>query len=98
MLGSSECKNVQLLNEVERIAFRERKIFTPFDALLTAAFLFPERCIEMKNEYHATVELEGFHTRGQMIIDLKNNNHNVTVIETVNEEELKKILQWTATA
>lgn len=96
MLGNSDCKNVQFLNQVERIAFRERPFFTPFDALLTAAILFPERCIQTQKRYHVTVELDGFHTRGQMVIDLRNHNHNVTVIETVNEEEIKKVLLWIA--
>lgn len=98
MLGNSNCANVQLLNEIERIAFGNRKLFTPFDALLTAVFLFPERCIQTKIQYRATVELEGVHTRGQMVIDMKNTDYNVTVIETMNEEEFKKALQWTATA
>lgn len=86
------------MNEVDRIGFHGRKLFTPFDALLTAAFLYPERCIRTKNQYHATIELEGVHTRGQMVIDHKDQNYNVTVIETLNEEEIKNILQWTATA
>lgn len=93
---ASNHTNVQLLNEVERIAFTPRKLFTPFDALLTAVFLFPERCIRTKNQYNATIELHGSYTRGQMVINLRNENHNVTVIEAVNEEEIKKILLWTA--
>lgn len=90
--------NLQLLNEVERVTFTKRPFFTPFDALLTAVFLFPDRCIGKKNQYNATVELHGSHTRGQMVINHRNDNHthNVTVIETVNEEEIKKILLWTA--
>lgn len=81
---------------MERIAFIPRKLFTPFDALLTAAFLFPERVVRTKNRYNATVELQGTYTRGQMVLNLRNENHNVTVIEAVNEEEIKDILLWTA--
>lgn len=99
VLGSaSNDANLQLLNEVERVAFTKRPLFTPFDALLTAVFLFPERCIRTKNQYNATVELHGSHTLGQMVINYRNpsGKHNVTVIETVNEEEIKKVLLWTA--
>lgn len=94
--NASNNTNLQLLNEVEQIAFTPRNLFTPFDALLTAVFLFPERCIRTKNQYNATVELHGSHTLGQMVIDHRSDNHNVTVIEAVNEEEIKKILLWTA--
>lgn len=95
---ASNDANLQLLNEVERVAFSKRPFFTPFDALLTAVFLFPERCIGVKNQYNATVELHGTHTQGQMVINHRNDNHihNVTVIESVNEEEIKNILLWTA--
>lgn len=98
MLGNVDDSNVQLLNEVERIAFRDRNHFTPYDALLTAVFLFPEKCIKVKCKYHATVELHGLHTRGQMVLDLQNLIHNVTVIEHVHQDEFEKILYWTATA
>lgn len=97
-MGNVDCDNVKLLNEVERIAFRNKQLYTPFDALLTAVFLFPETCIRTKHSYFGTVELHGHNTRGQMVFDRKSNNHNVNVIETVNEEEIKRILLWTVTA
>lgn len=97
-MGNVECKNVQLLNQVERIAFRNRKFYTPFDALLVAVFLHPEKCIRAKYSYNATVELQGLHTRGQMVFDHRSNKHNVTVVELLYEEEIKKLLHWTATA
>lgn len=96
-MGTSECRNVQLLNKVERIAFRNRRIYTPFDALLVAIFLKPE-VARAKYSYNATVELQGIHTRGQMIFDQRSNKHNVIVIELLHGEEIKKLLQWTATA
>lgn len=71
----------------------------PCDAYLTAAFLFPEKCIRKKQNIHVTVELHGIHTRGQMVLDhLGKNDHNVTIIELLNEEDIQKMLQWTATA
>lgn len=50
------------------------------------------------NRYHATVELDGVYTRGQMVFDRRSDNFNVTVIETVDEEEFKKTLLWSASA
>lgn len=96
MLGNTEDKNVQLLNEVERISHREKTHFTPSDALLSAVFLFPDKCIKTKREYNATVELQGVYTRGQMILD-RNSNYNVTVVEVLHEEEFKIALQLAAT-
>lgn len=62
-------------------------------------FIFSDKCVQSKKQYHATIELQGLHTRGQMVLDhLKKNNHNVTIIETFNEEEFKKVLHWTATS
>lgn len=88
-------KNLPLLNEIERIRFRSRYSYVPYDALLTAAFLFPEKCIRIKNQYNATVELHGFHTRGQTVIDRSSSDHNVTIIEQMHEEEFKNSLIWT---
>lgn len=98
MLDNTEDNNVQLLKEVEKISFRDRKYITPFDALLTAAILFPEKCIKTKGEYHATVELQGNHTRGQMVLDHRNSKCNVTVIECLDQEEFEKIIEWTVAA
>lgn len=97
-LEDTNCKNVQLLNEIDRICYRNEDCFIPCDAFLTAIFLFPEKCIQSQGKYNATVELHGIHTRGQMVIDHREkDNHNVTVIEMLNEEEFKKIFHWTAT-
>lgn len=98
VLGNVQDNNVQLLNEIDRIAFRNQKYFTPFDALLAAIALFPERCIKTQRNYHATVELNGLNTRGQMVLDRRNPNHNVKVIELMHQEEFERILYWTATA
>lgn len=95
MLDNAEDNNVQLLKEVDKISFRDRKYITPFDALLTAAILFPEKCIKTKGDYYATVELQGNHTRGQMVIDYRNSKCNVTLIERLDQEEFEKIIEWT---
>lgn len=99
MLGIVDFENIQLLNEAERIALRNRPLYTPFDVLLIAAFLFPKECIKTKRTYFATVELNGFHTRGQMVFNRKieSGGHNVDVIETMDENEIKRLLLWTVT-
>lgn len=90
---------MQLLNEVDKISYRNCKAFIPCDALLTAVFVFPDKCIKSKCEYHATIELNGSHTRGQMVLDhMQKNKHNVTVIQSVNEDEFKKVFEWTVTS
>lgn len=70
----------------------------PCDAYLTAVILFPE-CVKTQERHHATVELHGHHTRGQMVLDhICKNAHNVTIIQTLHEDEFKKILHWTGTS
>lgn len=99
MLGKANCKNVQLLNKIEAVSFRDYKYFVPCDALLTAALLFPEKCIQTQRQCHATVELHGHHSRGLMIVDhLGQYEHNVTIVETMHVEEMKNALIWTATS
>lgn len=59
-----------------------------------AAFLFPERCVRVKEQYHATVELHGIHTRGQMVLDHKRQKKpNITIIKALNENGVKEAFQ-----
>lgn len=96
--ADTKCRNIQLLNTIEKIAYKDCTTFMPCDAFVTAAFLFPE-CIRKKEQHHATVELHGHHTRGQMVLDhMRKKEHNVTVVQELHEEEFKKILVWTATS
>ncbi|XP_031639008.1 uncharacterized protein C1683.06c-like [Contarinia nasturtii] len=95
VLGKVDNENVQLLNKVEQIAFRNSERFEPFDALLVASFLFPE-CIRQQNRYNATIELQGIHTRGQMVFDRSSSDYNVNVVEMVHEDKFKEILLWAA--
>ncbi|XP_055296596.1 uncharacterized protein LOC129565602 [Sitodiplosis mosellana] len=98
VMGNVDCVNVRLLNEVERIAYSNNRFYTPYDAFSAAAFIFLDTCIQYQRTYNATLELQGQRTRGQMVFDRGNNNHNVNIIATVNEDEIKKILQWTASS
>lgn len=87
------------MNRIEEYCYRNYAYYVPCDALLTAALLFPEKCIKTKRQCHATVELHGHHSRGQTIVDhLGKNKHNVTIIETMDVEAIKNVLLWTATS
>lgn len=89
---------MQFLNKAEKFVYLNRDNFWPCDAYLTAVLLFPDKCIKKQHRIYVTVELHGFHTRGQMILDHKRqNDYNVTIIELLSEDEIQKALLWTAT-
>lgn len=97
-LVAPHCKTFEFLTEAEKACYRNRSQFKPYDGFLTAIFLFSE-CINRKRQYFVSVELSGVHTRGQMILDHhKKNIPNATIIELLNQDECKRILQWTATS
>lgn len=96
VLGKINCKNMELYNKIDEFCYQKYTHYVPCDALLTAALLFPDKCIKTKRQCHATVELYGRHSRGQMILDhLEKNQPNVTIIETMHVEEIKNALLWT---
>lgn len=94
VLGKVDNENVKLLNEIEKIAYYENPNYEPFDAIVAAVFVFPEKCIRKQRARNFAVELQGIFTRGQMVFDHQNCNDTVTVIERVNTEEIKNILLW----
>lgn len=95
-LGKIKQENVQLLNKVEIIPYRDEKFGMPMDSFAAASFLFPEKVIKNMNKYNASVELEGRRTRGQMVIDHSSKDYNIKAIEKINVHEFKKIMLWTA--
>lgn len=95
-LGSIDNKITRLMNAVDMKVYTEAKriFFRPCDAFLTAVFLCPE-LVQVVDEWHASVELHGKHTRGQLVLDhLKSTTSNVRIVEKVNVELFKKILLW----
>lgn len=99
VLGKANCENVQLLNKIEAFCYRDYTYYAPCDGVLAAAFLFPQKCIEVKRQYHVTVELHGQHSRGQMILDhMGKYKHNATIVERMDVEEIKNALLWAATS
>lgn len=88
---SSEIMSLMDLIE-EKVHYRNN--FIPCDAILIACFCFPQM-IEILKHYNVTVELNGTHSRGQMIVDrCFDDEKNAFVIESVNVELFKKILCW----
>lgn len=65
------------------------------DALLIACILLPHRTIRRIVKYHATVELQGKHTRGQVALDhLQKNPPNINMIEAIDVEASKEVFLW----
>jgi inosine-uridine nucleoside N-ribohydrolase len=98
VLGAIQNTPMDLLNTVEKKVW-EKSRFTswiPCDAIIAAALLRPD--IVMKShKCHATVELHGTHTRGQVVIGhLKVKDPTVHLIEEVDTSLLKTILLWAA--
>ncbi|XP_017055549.1 LOW QUALITY PROTEIN: non-specific ribonucleoside hydrolase RihC [Drosophila ficusphila] len=74
--------------------------WNPCDALVVAAWLFNERMIRKQSFWHATVDLRGTHTRGQMVLDHLREREkypeNVRIIELVDAEFFKRVCEWIA--
>lgn len=97
-MGKIKQTNVPLLNKVEKIAYRivNETVYAPSDAFTSAAFLFREKIINVMKQHNVTMELQGFHTRGEMIVNHLSTDYNVNVIEGISETAFKKIMLWTA--
>lgn len=97
VLGAIDNQIAKLMNALDEKMYGDgkRKYFRPCDGLLAAVFMCPELVL-VDGEWHATVELHGRHTRGQLVLDhLKASKNNVRIVEKINEELFKKILLWT---
>jgi len=98
VLGAIQNTQMDLLNTVEEKVWAKSRFtsWIPCDAILAATLLRPD--IVMKSQKcHATVELHGIHTRGQVVIDhLKLKDPNVHLVEEVDTSILKKMLLWAA--
>lgn len=90
---------IDILNKVENSQY-EFDNWNPCDALLVAACLFDKQFIKKSSTWHATVDLTGTHTRGQMVLDhlreCKKFPENVRIIEFVDDEFFKHIVEWVA--
>lgn len=97
VMGSIVNPITQLMNPVDHKIFVDRNkiYFKPYDAVATAVFLCPE-IVEAAREWHACVELNGTHTRGQLVLDhLKTKADNVKIVERINQGMFQSLLLWT---
>ena len=90
---------VELMNRVERAVYVPRRLikWLVCDAILVSTYVFPQLAIGNSGLYHATVELTGTHTRGQMVLDhLRQKDVNVNVVMEVNRDYYRSLIAWTA--
>uniref|UniRef100_A0A0A9W0Q8 Putative uridine nucleosidase 2 n=1 Tax=Lygus hesperus TaxID=30085 RepID=A0A0A9W0Q8_LYGHE len=96
-LGTNCGPVVSFLNIIEgpimsRLKKLGYKSYISADQLLAAVISEPELLQEVES-LHASVELAGFHTRGQIVVDhLNTNKHNTKVIKQVNLEKYQHLL------
>ncbi|KAH8385736.1 hypothetical protein KR093_010013, partial [Drosophila rubida] len=94
---------IKMLTEIERAQWMPMQQFgfdtwNPCDALIVATWLFDKPFVKKDSFWHATVELNGTYTRGQMVLDhLKEEikfPENVRIIEMVDDVFFKHIVEW----
>lgn len=91
-LGTST-PELKLLAEAEKIVYsmHDSKNWIPCDTFLAFCYMNPEKHITKFCSHHASVELHGSLTRGQVVLDHnKKNKPNVTIIEDIHTELFKQ--------
>ena len=85
---------MQLLNAAEH-KFDDRWVTCD---PLCVAFYLESRLVQKSTVWHASVELTGTRTRGQMVLDhlREHSKQNVTVVESFNLEDFKQFILWCA--
>ena len=84
----------QLLDPVEKKCYTNsiHKNWICCDNFLAVCFILPE-IVKKKTKHHATIELGGKYTRGQMILDhLHVEKKNVEIIEEIDVEKYMKFM------
>lgn len=96
VLGKVDNKITRFLNPIEAKGFTKQTIWTPFDAYAAASFISPA-IVKRTEDFHMTIELAGFFTRGQAVIDHidRQGYKNVTVIEEIDIEKFKELITIT---
>ncbi|XP_017844199.2 pyrimidine-specific ribonucleoside hydrolase RihA-like [Drosophila busckii] len=104
VLGAVPTEFMKLMNRVERKVFKDFVKWLTCDAVLVAAYLFPNLVIEEVKEYYATIELSGTNTRGQLVLDhmkgevvdsLHGKEANARIIYRLNPKHWRTIFGWT---
>ncbi len=90
---------IQLLDKIESLRFQKHREmnFTRWrccDLYSAFCFIFPD-AIKKSAKFHATVELAGNYTRGQMVLDhLKKEDSNIEIIQEIDIEVFRKFCLW----
>lgn len=91
-LGSGSHPVLQMLNPVEKKPLGEGDNWMPCDLLVAMAYTNPEIVTETKR-YRADVELYGWLTRGQLVLDHMNQGQgNVTIIDNMDHVRIAQML------
>jgi len=92
-IGRIDNKITRFLNAIEEKAYNKLEFWLPYDAFIVAYFL--DNSIVVKTEeFHMTIELSGFFTRGQVVLDHINSQlkKNVNIVEEVDVEKFKGLV------
>lgn len=89
------------MNPVDEAIYKPKNktAWNPCDAFLICVFLEKEAAVRKSKECYATVEMGGEMTRGQVVIYHVTGSEkisNVTVVEAVDSDLCKSMLEWTA--
>lgn len=91
-LGNTSNTVIQILNPAERKPLHDGDNWMPCDLLVAMAFTNPELITE-KKQYNGNVELHGWLTRGQLVLDhAHEGTGSITIIDNMDQEEVKRIL------
>lgn len=93
VLNSVPSDIMTLMDKIEENVHYQNS-FIPADAFVVACFCLPQ-IIKMVKQYQVSVELNGRETRGQMVLERRNNeNLNAFVVEEIDVEIFKQFLCW----
>ncbi|XP_063703860.1 pyrimidine-specific ribonucleoside hydrolase RihA-like [Culicoides brevitarsis] len=94
VLGKVDGKITKLMNPIEEKLLSRSNFWYPFDAYAVASFIKPE-IVKRETNLHVTIELGGFFTRGQVVIDHvgKEKCKNVTVFEEIDIEMFRNLMK-----
>jgi inosine-uridine nucleoside N-ribohydrolase len=94
-LSSNKNPFTELLDPIEIKAYKgHHDEWIPCDALATACFILPH-IVKKKASFHATVELAGNYTKGQLVLDhRREEKDNVTIVQEIDIDLYKKFIFW----
>lgn len=98
ILGAIDNDITNLMNKIDVNVYKKHNYsnWIPCDALLVACFV-SSSVITQYIDYNVTVELSGYFTRGQMVLDhLQKQQKNASVIVSIDEQKFMELMLFTA--